>query len=188
MESNKRDQLVIDAMKENIELAELAINTPRKLDSDSCYGNSAVILLAAVLDAIGAYYCHEDNDGSFTSYDQKPIHNDRGKVNDHFRKVFDLFIKDLENNCGYTDKQRFVADFYKNFRCGLTHNAEFEEGSLVLHEDSDSSIKRLNVEELLNMVKEVYDAFIEKNSLVSNNESPTPITGYTATNKFSTNK
>ena len=56
------------------------------------------------------------------------------------------------------------------------------------HEDSDSSIKRLNVEELLNMVKEVYDTFIEKNSLVSKNESPTPITAYTATNKFSTNK
>lgn len=188
MESNKRDQLVIDAMRENIELAEHAIKTSRKEGSDSCYGNSAVILLASVLDAIGAYYCHKNNKGSFTSYDQKHIHKERGKVNDHFRQVFNLFIKDLENNCGYTDEQCFVDDFYQNFRCGLTHNAEFEEGCLVLHEDSDSSIKRLNVEELLNMVKEVYDTFIEKNSLVSKNESPTPITAYTATNKFSTNK
>lgn len=185
MESNKRDQLVIDAMQENIELAEHAIKTPRKEGSDSCYGNSAVILLASVLDAIGAYYCHKDNNGSFTSYDLKPIHIERGKVKCHFSEVYNLFIKDLKNNCGYTDEQCFVDDFYQNFRCGLTHNAEFEEGCLVLHEDSDSSIKRLNVKELLSMVKEVYDAFIRQNPLVVKNNSDGPVTAHTASNKSS---
>lgn len=183
MESNKRDQLVLNAMQENIKLAEHAINTPRKEGGDSCYGNSAVILLSSVLDAIGAFYCHNDNKGSFTSYDQKPIHEERGKVCNHFKEVYNLFIKDLENNCGYSDDNSFVKDFYENFRCGLTHNAEFEKGCLVLHEDSDSSIKRLNVKELLSMVKEVYDAFIKQNSLVVENNNNGPVTAHTASNK-----
>lgn len=185
MKSNKRDQLVLDAMQENIELAELAINTPRKEGSDSCYGNSAVILLSSVLDAIGAFYCHKDNDGSFTSYDQKPNRTDRGFVKEHFKKVYNLFIKDLKNNCGYSDDQSFVNDFYENFRCELTHNAVFEKGCLVLHEDSDNSIKRLNVKELLSMVKEVYDAFIKQNSLVVENNSDESVTAHTASNKSS---
>lgn len=185
MKSNKRDQLVLDAMQENIELAEIAINTPRKEGGDSCYGNSAVILLSSVLDAIGACYCHKDNHGVFTSYDQKPIHTERGLTKEHFKKVYNLFIKDLKNTCGYSDYQSFEKDFYENFRCGLTHNAEFEEGCLVLHEDSDSSIKRLNVKELLSMVKEVYDAFIRQNSLVVKNNSDGPVTAHTASNKSS---
>lgn len=185
MDSNKRDQLILDAMQENIELAEHAIETPRKEGGDSCYGNSAVILLSSVLDAIGAFYCHKDNDGSFTSYDQKPIHKERGEVRQHFKQVYNLFIKGLKNNCGYSDDKSFVDDFYKNFRCGLTHNAEFEEGCLVLHEDSDSSNKKLNVKELLSMVKGVYDAFIKQNSLVVENNSDGPVTAHTASNKSS---
>lgn len=186
MESNNLDQLAMDAIKENLELAEIAIKTPRQEGSDSCYGNSALLLLSSVLDAIGSFYNHKDNKGQFVSLGSKSNLKEREGAKEHFNHVYNYYIKNMENNCGYTSEDMFIKDFYENFRCGVTHNAVFSDGKLVMHNSTDVSKKILNVNDLLEMVKKVKDKFYNDHlDVFAVGETVEgPITGNTGTTAF----
>ena len=147
MKSTNLDQLAMDAINENIEFAEIAINTPKAQNSDSCYGNVALLLLASVLDAIGSYYNHKDSKGQFVSFNSKPNIEERDGGKEHFKQVYDNYISNIKDNCGYTSQDMFIKDFYENFRCGVTHNAVFSDGKLVMHTNTNSSSKILNVKQ-----------------------------------------
>lgn len=160
MESNNLDQLAMDAINEYIDLAEKAIETPRKNDANnnSCHGCAAVVLLASVLDAIGSYYNCDSQKGVFVSYDREPNLDKRGKVGEHFDQVYKQF-QNIINNYGYIGNNSFKKDFYIVFRNKLVHNAVFAKGKLVMHNSTDVTKNILNVNDLLEMVKKVKDKF-----------------------------
>lgn len=184
MISNNLDQLAKDAINEYLELAEYAKNTQRQVGSDSCYGNATLLLLSSVLDSIGSYYNHKDNPGLFVSFGSKPNLKEREGAKDHFKQVYNVFISNMNDNCGYTSETMFINDFYHNFRCGITHNAVFSDGKLVMHSNTDSFNRVLNINDLFNMVKRVRDDFFTKNAnTFTFNDNPIePETGYTHSN------
>jgi len=192
MESKNLDQLAMDAINENFELAEYAIKTPRKEGTDSCYGNSALLLLSSVLDAIGSYYIEikKGDKASFVSFENEPNFEKRKGGGVHFENVYDIFISNRKDNCGYTSRDMFKKDFYENFRCGVTHNAVFSEGKITLHNNTDSSSKTLNIKDLLDMVRRIKDEFFNthKNVFTFSDNTDGPITGLTQTNKVIQNK
>lgn len=189
MTSNNLDQLAMDAINEYLELAEYAINTSRQEGSDSCYGNAALLLLSSVLDSIGSYYNHKDNPGLFVSFGSKPNLKEREGAKDHFKQVYNIFISNMNDNCGYTSADMFTNDFYENFRCGVTHNAVFLDSKLTMHDKNNNSDRTLNINDLFNMVKRVKDEFFNTNkSTFTFTDNPIePNTAYTPTNNVSQN-
>ena len=200
MTSNNLDQLAMDAINEYLELAEYAIKTSRQEGSDSCYGNAVLLLLSSVLDAIGSYYsyCKKDKKtrktidnkkGRFVSFQSLPDFEDRKNVREHFKQVYKHYIHNQNDNCGYTSETMFINDFYHNLRCGVTHNAVFSDGKVVMYSNTDHSNKTLNINDLFKMVKRVSDDFFTKNaSTFTFNDNPNePETGYTPSNNVSQN-
>ena len=100
MESNRYDLLAKDAIEEYMQLARYAVETPRHEGTESCYGNAAVLLLSSVLDAIGSFYNHNGNIGKFTSLDGNLDWKKREGAKEHFKKVYDLYVKTLTDKYG----------------------------------------------------------------------------------------
>ena len=163
MESNRYDLLAKDAIEEYMQLAKYAVETPRQEGTESCYGNAAVLLLSSVLDAIGSFYCHEDNMGSFTSLDGPIDWKERRGAKEHFKKVYNLYVTTLTDKYG-KDEDTFITFFYNNFRCGLAHNATFHHGGLTMNYASSVETNTVNVKDLYALVETIVHLFFKNES------------------------
>lgn len=100
-------------IEENLKIAEYAMNTFKSPNSDSCYGMSAFVLMASVIDIIGTFY----RKGHFEFITSEAVkETDKlGTCKDHFKYFFKKFIPGI-----YSDDE--ISFFYKYARCKATHN------------------------------------------------------------------
>jgi hypothetical protein len=107
--------LTFYTIEENLRIAKYCLETPKKANTNSCYGMSALILLASTIDAIGMFYRNGDN--TFAPIEVKHVKSKQlGSVKGHFEFFYDKF---LSNNC---DKNSFTVQFYQYARCLGIHN------------------------------------------------------------------
>lgn len=199
----------LDAMIENLSLADYAVNHRKSNDEDSgCYGVSAVILLTSILDSVGTFYCLDNMATSpsrgnnfssgFKLYDNQVSidwYHYVGNARCHFEQVYNNYLISTGNNYGITDQKSFVDVLYKVYRCGLVHNSVTNTGYVLSPTKDNMVFKRagsntiiLNVPQFYIMVKDILKSFQqlheadiinEVNSLGINNNLPNNYTGVT---------
>ena len=102
-------------IEENLKIAKYCLTTAKRENTNSCYGMSALILLASSIDAIGTFYRNGDN--VFTPVTVKQIKAKKlGSVWRHFECYYDKFL------CDKCDKPEFTVQFYQFARCLGIHN------------------------------------------------------------------
>lgn len=107
--------LTFFTIEENLKIIKHCLETPKRINTKSCFGMSALILLASTIDAIGMFY--RNGDGKFAKIDVKHIKAQQlGSANSHFKYYHAKF---LSNNC---DKKAFLVQFYHFARCLGIHN------------------------------------------------------------------
>lgn len=183
---NHYQNLTFYTIEENLEIIRYCLNTPKKADTNSCYGMTALILLASTIDAIGTFY--RNGDGNFKEMTIKTIKaRDLGGVKNHFECFYDKFLQ------GKCLKTAFLKEFYQYARCLGIHNGTLhpevrvtmnknDKGRVIEKKHSNTFIY---LNELYSCVKAAYEV-MKKASLTSLEvERVGPTTGGTITNKGS---
>lgn len=98
-----------------MKIAKHCLDTPKKINTNSCFGMPALILLLSTIDAIGMFY--RNGYSNFAPIAVKQVKAKQlGSINSHFEYYYD---KLLSNNC---DKNEFLVQFYQFARCLGIHN------------------------------------------------------------------
>lgn len=183
---NHYQDLTFYTIEENLEIIYYCLNTPKKADTKSCYGMTALILLASTIDAIGTFY--RKGDGNFQGLTIKTIKaRDLGGVKSHFEYFYDKFLQ------GKCVKTVFLKEFYQYARCLGIHNGTLHpdvrvtmnknDKGLVIEKKHSNTFIYLN--ELYSCVKAAYDLVKKASSTPLTLERVGPTTGGTTTNKSS---
>lgn len=180
---NNYQDFAIFTIRENLHIAKYCIDTPKRQNTNSCYGMSALILLSSVIDTIGMFYCRN---GNFTSITKQDVANNTlGKTQQHFDKFYDKF---LTNHC---DKNVFMDKFYHLARCRATHNNVLGDKIRItinaLKKDVVFMEKRnvfhINLNALYEIVNNAFKTLLResKSQVFLNEEQFSPTTGGTTT-------
>ena len=171
-------------MNENLQAARLCLDTPKKENTNSCYGMSAIILLSSVIDTLGMFY---RNGQQWTKISkQDVINNNLGEARSHFKKFYEKFMSSM--NC----KAFFTGKFYDFVRCRATHNNVIgpkinitknrSVKKIIFDKKHEESSTQVYLNELYDFVKNAYEIFL-KESNINIIETDQPTTGGTQERK-----
>ena len=166
-------------IKENLTIVKYCLETPKRKNTDSCYGMPALILLSSIVDTIGTFY----RTGQYQTITIEEICNeDLTSVKNHFVKYHNRF---LSEDCEQND---FVDLFYKCARCKATHNSvlgpqviltkKVDKNKHVLSKDKAGKLT-IHLFELYENVKQAFKTLQKESKQVYKPERPISSTGST---------
>ena len=182
--SNYQD-LTIFSISENLKIAKYCLETPKKINTNSCYGMPALILLASVIDAIGMFY--RNGDGKFSPITVKQVKAKQlGSVKSHFEYYYDKF---LINNC---EKKEFIVQFYEYARCLGIHNGTLNPSIRITVKRNKKGLilekRRVNyfifLADLFDNVKDAFEKLKKESSACIEQEIPELTTGGTSNSNY----
>lgn len=172
--------LTFFTIEENLKMAKHCLNTPKRINTNSCFGMSALILLSSTIDAIGMFY--RNGDGKFAPIVLKEVKAQQlGHVKDHFEYFYDKF---LSNNC---EKKEFLVQFYQFARCLGIHNGTLNPSiRITMNRNKKGKVlekRRVNyfifLLDLYDNVKDAYKVLKKESCACIELEKPGPTTGGT---------
>lgn len=165
-------------IEENLKIAEYAMSKPKSPDSDSCYGMSAFVLMASVIDIIGTFYCS----GHFEYITPEAVRSKHGlgRCSEHFNCFFKRFIPGK-----YSKKEKRI--FYEYARCKATHNGVLGVNVLITILDSPDGcffkyadgVSTIYLKHLYSVVSHSYEAMKKESKDVTSPVLLGPTTGIT---------
>ena len=164
---NNYNDFAVCTMEENLQAAKLCLETPKKENSSSCYGMSAVILLSSVIDTLGMFY---RNGQQWTGISKSDVTNNKlGGVKQHFERFYDKFLSNTNS------KVFFINEFFSLVRCRATHNSVLGPNIVItiqkstngsfFEKTSNGKSWQIYLNELYEFVKNAYEHFAHESGI-----------------------
>lgn len=189
-------QIALEAMKENLHIANLAMK--EKKGNGGCYGVPTTILLSAIIDTMGSFFNLNQTEGKFALYNPMSQNWQRyvGRTRQHYDEIWNQF-RSIIQKYGVSKKD-WIGVIYEIYRCQLTHNGTMAPNTCISIQKTgkkeilceENGVKTLYLQPFYNMVEELVNDFIQryenniKNDttyIYSTSDSPS-LTGTTSSN------
>lgn len=166
-------QFAFTTLKENLVMAQHCINTPKEPGTESCYGMSALILLASNIDIIGNFY----HDGKFSPTWMA----NKQFAKSHYEEYYNKFLN------GLCDRTLFLNSFYNLSRCKAIHNGVLgQKVFITINQPSSGAfiqetqeVTYIYLNELYKIVDDSVTSLIKESGVEYQSDENTPITGRT---------
>ena len=173
-------EFALFTIRENLYIAKHCLNTPKRKNTNSCYGMSALILLSSVIDTIGSFY-KEDRDTIIIK--QNITYSNSERTSTHFKMFYKNFLR---NVC---EENLFMTNFYSLARCRAIHNSTLgAKLRITINKLCDNTLflekkgrHYLNIQVLYDITNNALEKLNDDLSVdvTNQNERPGPTTGAT---------
>ena len=174
-------QFAFCTIKENLAIARYCIDTPKKVNTNTCYGMPAIVLLASTIDIIGTFY----RTGSYSSVSKHNVQadNELGSARSHFEQYHSKFL----SNPNVCDRDLFLDSFYRLSRCRATHNGVLGPKVVITINKSKNGrfiikkreLTHIFLNELYNIVLHSFKVLLSESKEIIKQENLGPSTGGT---------